>query len=513
MQRLKEFVGYTKKTFGIRDVIAAVANMSYLGFNESLLIENAGISVANFLIKEYKKSNILFVCGRGGKGAVGLSVVRHILNHIDNIEIVFVDEDKMDRDITKLNYKLVEDILEIKYINEHNLLDFKKLLKWSDIVVDSIFGVGMAGLISSLTSQIINEINISKKKIISIDIPTGLNADTGLSNRRSINANTVLVLQKMKIGLLKNKSFLKKNIKILDAGIPKVMELFTGPGDVMLATHPKLKGSNKYTNGSIEIIGGSEKYKGAPILAAFSANNSLAALRVGTGYVTVFSPSDISPTIISAAPNIIVNSIYDEVSDEDVADMIKTRHNVLIIGPGMGTDFIENGPIKKLLKIEKSKNNIVVADGSAMKYIIEKKLTYPNMVFTPHYGEFRKLTGIDLKRATLNKRVRSVLEFSNKYNCCIILKGHESIITNGKLLKINMAKTPALATMGTGDVLDGIIAGYSAIHRNIFESSVAAVYVHSKIGDLLTMQKGEHIIAQDIINEIPNILKRFDVIR
>lgn len=512
MQRLKEFVDYTKKTFGIKDVLAAIANMGYLGFSESLLIENAGMSVANSLIKEYKKSNILFVCGRGGKGAVGFSAARHILNHVTNIKVVFVDEDKIEKEVTELNYRLIKDILKIEHINEHNISDFKKLLDWSDIIIDSIFGVGMSGLISSLTSQIIKEINISKKIIISIDIPSGLNADTGLPNRRSINADTILVLQKMKTGLLKNKSFNRKNIKILDSGIPKVMELFTGPGDVMLATHPKPKGSNKYTNGSIEIIGGSKKYKGAPILAAFSANNSLAALRVGTGYVTVFSPSDISSTIINSAPNIIVNSIYDEVSDEDVGNMIKTKHNVLIIGPGMGTDFIEKNPIIKLLKMEKVKNNIVVADGSAMKSIIGEKLIYPNIVFTPHYGEFRKITGIDLKKATLYKKIKSAIEFSNKYNCCIVLKGHETIITNGKLLKVNMAKTPALATMGTGDVLDGMIAGYSAIHRNIFESSTAAVYIHSKIGDLLTIQKGEHIIVQDIINEIPNILKRFDVI-
>ncbi len=511
MQRLKEFVEYAKKTFSIKDVTAAIANLNYLGFNETLLLENAGISVANYLIKEHKKSNILFVCGHGGKGAIGLAAARHVIDYVNNIEIVFVDEDRSNRDTTNLNYTLVDITQKTTHITEHNIQDFKKLLKWSDLVIDSIMGIGMSGLIDSFTSQIINEINLSKRKVISIDIPTGINADTGFPNRRSINADMTLILQNMKIGILKNKSFNKKNIKILDAGIPRVLGLFTGPGDVMLATHPKLESSNKYTNGSVMILGGSEKYKGAPFLAAFATNNSLAALRVGTGYVTVFSPADISPTIINKLPNIIVNSIPNKISDEEVGDMIKTRHNVLIIGPGIETSFTENGFIEKLIRIEKIRNNIVIADASAMKIIIEKKLMYPNMVFTPHYGEFKRMTGIDLKNATLSKKIRSALNFSNKYNCCIILKGHETIITNGKLLKINIAKTSALATMGTGDVLDGIIAGYSAIHRDIFESSIAAVYIHSKIADLLTIQKGNHIIAQDIIEEIPNILKRFDI--
>jgi NAD(P)H-hydrate epimerase len=94
----------------------------------------------------------------------------------------------------------------------------------------------------------------------------------------------------------------------------------------------------------------------------------------------------------------------------------------------------------------------------------------------------------------------------------VVLKGHITIITNGDLLKINEAKTPALATMGTGDILSGIIGAYCTMHKDPFECSTAGVYIHSNIGDKLYEAKGNHIIAQDIIDMIPEFLKDFDVI-
>lgn len=512
MQRLKEFVGYTKDILEVRDTLSLVMNMRHVGINESLMVENSGIAVSNFLLKTYGKSKILFICGSGGKGATGLAAARHLVDYVKDVSVAFVVGGKIKNDVTELNYDILSNIQDISMITDQNILEIRDMIKHADVIVDSIMSIGMSGLLSALVSQIINEINRSNKKIVSIDVPTGTNADTGLPNRRSVNSDVILSLQKNKAGIAKDKS-LSKKAEVLDIHLPREMELLAGPGDVMLATHPRLKGSNKYTSGSVLIMGGSKRYKGAPIMSAFAADSALAAMRVGTGYVTVFSPADSASEIIKAAPNLIVNPLDKGVDDDDISNIMKTRHNVMVIGPGMDPGFISSDALGTLMKKEKSKGNTVIVDAGAMKSILDNGLVSDNMVFTPHHGEFKKLAGIDLRNASLEKRIRVAIDFSKSHKCTIVLKGNETIITNGKLLKINRSATSALATMGTGDVLDGMIAGYSATHPNIFESSVAAVYVHSKIGDLLSKSMGNHIIAQDLITEIPHMLKSFDVIR
>jgi NAD(P)H-hydrate epimerase len=169
--------------------------------------------------------------------------------------------------------------------------------------------------------------------------------------------------------------------------------------------------------------------------------------------------------------------------------------------------------LKALFDAEKKANRSVIVDGMGLRLVSKyKNLITNNMVLTPHDGEFKALSGVDTKAQSLYKRIYAALDFAKTYGCTLVLKGHDTIITDGKLLKVNRAKTPALATMGTGDVLAGIIASYAALNRNLFESAAAAVYVHAAIGDKLYAQRGIHITAQDVIAELPETMKQFDTI-
>ena len=162
-----------------------------------------------------------------------------------------------------------------------------------------------------------------------------------------------------------------------------------------------------------------------------------------------------------------------------------------------------------IVETELSLGNCIVVDGSAIKSVVKSKTKLnDNAIFTPHSNEFKSIgyTVTD----DLNDRIEKAMQFAGRHNCTLVLKGHYTIVTNGSSIKVNKSSSSALATMGTGDVLAGMIAAYAAMHGNAFESAVAAVTAHSMVGDLLYKNRGNHIIAMDLIDALPSFLKGFD---
>lgn len=278
--------------------------------------------------------------------------------------------------------------------------------------------------------------------------------------------------------------------------------LFITDKDIKAATAPTGIRSNKYSKGSVLVVGGSNEYKGAMLMAA------LAALRTGCGYVTIAAPRRIIDIASKLSPVFVVREL-NGAAEHDAKTVASVRHNVIVLGPGLdpstNTKFL-NSVIKNE---EKAKNNIII-DGAILKLV---KKFGSNMSLTPHDGEFKAMTGINLERKSFTERVKAARSFAKTHKCTLVLKGHETIIAKGNRIKVNVSKSPVLATMGTGDVLCGIIAAYAASHHDPFESAVAGVCVHSVAGAMLYKKKGLHITAQDVIDAIPDVLKRFDVIR
>ncbi|MDE1857070.1 MAG: NAD(P)H-hydrate dehydratase [Candidatus Micrarchaeota archaeon] len=512
MQGLKEFSIYTKRLIGVKDAYAITANAAALGMDEHTVDENAGFAVAIAIERRHKRDAVLFVCGPGGKGQIGLSAARHLVYN-SNVSVAFVaDPGKGAGYREGFEYRSVNDAVGVADIGMDNINELKSMAKKPEVVVDALLGVGMKGRLSSLMINAIEAINKSGKRILSIDVPSGIDADTGNQNLACVKADEALVLHKMKKGVELSKSI--GGSVVLDVGIPVSAELLCGPGDVYMATESRMLYSNKYTHGKVMVVGGSKDYTGAPLLSAFGSDNAFAALRSGSGYVTIAVPKGVSQRIQSISEDLIVNEIDIEGDPKGAAARAaQIKHDVTVIGPGLSksdnvVDFVE-----RLLKSESAKGNAVVVDATAIKVLAKMRINIrKNMVITPHDGEFETLSGMDLKDRSLHERVSRAIEFARIHGCTLVLKGHETIITNGELLKINRARSAALAVMGTGDVLSGIIASYAALHKDLFESSAAAVYVHSAIADRLYEQKGAHIIARDIVDALPEMLKSFDTI-
>ncbi|MGC8622441.1 MAG: NAD(P)H-hydrate dehydratase [Candidatus Micrarchaeia archaeon] len=512
MQSLKEFSIYTKKILSVKDSYAIKVNANALGIDDKMLVENAGFAISYALLRKHRRKRILFVCGRGGKGAIGLATARHLLDVSGvNVSIAFLgDSSTISNEVCKFNYGALSSITEINDIGEENIDQLKKMLKSSDVVVEAILGIGMKGKIYGLLAHAIKMINESGKYIISIDVPAGIDADTGTTNIAGIKPSHVLTIHKLKAGI--QKSSLIQSTTVEKIGIPISAEVLAGPGDLLVAAAPRLIDADKYSHGSVLIIGGSAKYKSAPLLASASASNAIAALRVGSGYATVMLPKGIDVPREGAYVSILSRNFKGEsLSEEDLPVVSSIKHNVTIIGMGIDLDEVSSNAINKIVSSELKAGRIVVADAGAIKAVVKSgHLLTSNVIITPHYGEFKEISGIDLSHESLAAKVNAAINFAKDKGCVLVLKGNSTIITDGNLLKINNSATPALATMGTGDVLSGIIGAYASMHKDTFESAVAGVYLHSRIGDVLSLQKGNHVIVTDIIEAIPQLLRAYD---
>ncbi len=276
------------------------------------------------------------------------------------------------------------------------------------------------------------------------------------------------------------------------------------------AAIPRKQFSDKKKSGAVLIIGGSGDLHGAPILASSSAYSTIAALRAGAGYANLYVPASILHEVRALSPNIIVRPFgKTSIGQGHAPDLQKAilRADSLAIGMGIGKDSKTLRVASRIIKKAAGLGKKTVIDADAIYCIRLLKRLGKETVVTPHDREFAELYGA-MPPSSLGCRIRAAASIARKLSVCILLKGHNTIITDGKRIKVVYSRHATLATMGTGDVLSGIISGYLAIGNEAFEAAVAGAYLHSRIGDLLWRKMGNHAIASDVIEEIPRMLKR-----
>lgn len=288
---------------------------------------------------------------------------------------------------------------------------------------------------------------------------------------------------------------------------------FVNPKDVAAATSPRSLFGSKKNNGRIAVIAGSSEYHGAAALSSNAVYSTLAALRVGIGYAYLYVPASIINPIRALSPSIIVRRFGGYyISSGNLQVLKKQLVNVdtVVIGMGLGRN---PGTIKmaaKIIDYAVRAGKKVVIDADALYSVRYTDSLNFNVVLTPQDSEFNELSGHVPGVRSLDERITFSVALSRKLGCCILLKGHNTVITDGKRLKVVKSRSSALATMGSGDVLSGIIGGYMAAGADSFKAAAAGAYVHSRLGDMLYSRMGNHIISSDLVDAIPDALKKFD---
>lgn len=492
-------------------------NAEFYGVPNEILMENAGKSIAEFIRSKYRlrQKDILFICGVGNNGGDGFVGARYLSKNY-NVSIILTGKDQdIKTHVSNINFKkLKTENVKIHYWKSKEQLDM--LISKSEIIVDSMLGIGLSGNLREPYLTIVKSINKLKgKEIICVDIPTGFGTTT------QINPGYTLTFHDVKYGMnTKNSGEIIK----VDIGIPKKAINYIGPGELKTYYPRPKKESHKGENGKVLIIGGGP-YTGAPALAGF------AALRTGADLVYIFTPKRVaqaitsySPLIIkpkklagnisTLSPNLIVKELddYDKLILEDVKKIksIIPKIDSCVIGPGLGSDNETISTIDTLIRLFVKNKKSLVIDADAINVVGKNPTIIKNSktIITPHSGEFKELTGVKLKEDTLTRKAE-VEKQANKLGLTILLKGSTDIISNGKQTKLNDIHNPSMTVGGTGDVLAGICVSLLSKDIDPFNAARIATFINGSAGNFAFEKYSYGLIATDIIENIPAVLKKY----
>lgn len=268
---------------------------------------------------------------------------------------------------------------------------------------------------------------------------------------------------------------------------------------------PRKQNSRKGDNGKVLVVGGSYMYHGAPILA------SLAALRSGTDLVYTCVPKIITASVRAISPNLIVIPMVDAKLTRGAANKLlgQTPNDLDSATIGMGLSIPDEEALKLLVKSLASQDVRISLDASALVSYILPFLPQKNIVLTPHVGEFKRTFGI-MPSSSIKERTAIVEKFAKEHSVTILLKGSTDVISNGNRTFVNPKNLASMTVGGTGDVLSGLVAGLLARNRNTLESAAAASYINGMAGRMAQKKNGLHIMATDLIDNIPAVMKPLD---
>lgn len=473
--------------------------ITHIGIPSMVLMERAAFSVADFICKNASKDKtVLVVAGTGNNGADGIAVCRMLYLKGYSTCIYILGDINKASDEFKQQLHIAE---KLNIPQSNQFID-------ADIVVDAVFGVGLSRKVEGRYAEIIENINKGKNIVYAVDIPSGINADTGKVCGIAVRANYTVTFGSHKIGtVLYPGADYCGEVIVADIGFPQeAYEKKTETIQYAVAEDLKFvparpNYSNKGTYGKVLIVAGSRDISGAACLCA------AAAFRVGAGLVRVFTHKDNRQVIQKLLPEAMVNTYDTEKFDNKALEACLNWCDVVAVGPGLSTGIIQ----KKIVEQVLDSRIPAVIDADGINNISEderlKKKFHRNVIITPHLGEMGRLMNESVKTIAddLIKYARMV---NYKYNVNCILKDARTVITTEKQTFINLTGNSGMATAGSGDVLTGIVAGLIGIGVDFDNAAVLAPYIHGVAGDRAAEKTSKAgLMATDIIEELKGIFK------
>lgn len=491
-----------------------------------ILMENAGVKVMDTirgLIPALDKSRIIILAGKGNNGGDGLVIGRHLVNAGATVDIFLLGEpDELTVDAT-INYQILikmgVNVLTLR--NNTEVEVYRNALSSADLVVDAIYGIGFRGELNSYESRLIKMLNISPAPVLAVDIPSGLEADTGKVHGEAVQADYTVTLAAPKLGqILAPGCDYVGQLIVADISIPaRLLEEKRYPlslideAIVKRYLKPRDAESHKGTYGHVLVVGGSPGMSGAVLLASY------AALRAGAGLVTAALPQSLLP-ILDASLMEVMGRPLPETSEAVISlEAIPALENLLgtvsvcAIGPGMSR-YREANAIVRFVLENSGVPVLIDADGlNALEgdVAILKDRQIP-IVITPHPREMARLTGLTVEEIQ-NNRLEIACRYASLWGVTVVLKGNNTVVADpsGQLF-INNCGNPGMATAGSGDVLSGIMVGFIAQGLKPLQAAIAGVYLHGRAGDWAVEIKGQRgMIAKDLIEYLPGVLRALEL--
>lgn len=491
------------------------------GVPSLVLMERAGEGIAKVILDRFGKiarRSVLVVAGKGNNGGDGLVVGRLLKkNRIPSEVTLLARKDELSKDAAENLRDYLKTKGKLYEVASHTLGLLRERLKGKSLVVDAILGTGLKQEVRGLYGEAIALINASGLPIVAVDIPSGLDADTGRPLGTSIKAEMTVTLGYPKLGqvIYPGLDYVGQLV-VADIGIePKAVDEVQPKTeilereDIRRLVPVRAADTHKGTYGHLLVMAGSRGKTGAAILSC------RAAMRIGTGLVTLAAPRSLNDIFASAMIEVMTEPLQDNAEEEPepLSDQswrrLLDKKSAVLFGPGIGVKDSAQNALRWLLR------NIEIpwvidADGlnnlAAETERLRSAKTPP--VLTPHPGEMARLIGSDTA-AVNHDRVGIARAFAREHRCHVVLKGARTVIAtaDGKIF-INPTGNPGMATGGMGDVLAGMLAGLLAQGFKVDDALKLGVYLHGFVGDEAAGRKGEMgLIASDLLERLPEGLK------
>lgn len=506
---------------------AQIREIEKNGFSQGIpalrMMENAGSAMAKCIRENYPESEneyVAVVCGKGNNGGDGFVIARK-LNESGYKVAVVLTQGKPVTDESNEMFLRLRDLSVTVVDMDAETERSAKIIGGVDLIVDAIFGIGFSGQADKNTALIFKLMNSSKAKIVSVDIPSGVDCDNAYVDSACIKADmTVTPIGLKKAQVLYPAAEYSGQVKYVNIGLPSscydtvVNEMYTlEQGEIRQFFKPRKPDANKGDFGKVLIFAGSYEMPGAAVMAANAAVNS------GAGLVTLAFPDKAYGAVASKITEPVLlplksneNGRFSIAGIEKAKEKIKSA-DVILFGCGVGVDFDTKEFFKSVL-LEAKCPVIVDADGINMLsecIDILREVTAP-VILTPHPGEAARLLGTDAL-IIQSSRLESVKRIAGLTDAVTVLKGSGTLVfsANDESAFINTLGNPGMATGGSGDVLAGLIASFVGQKMPLYEAAVSAVYIHALAGD----EVGEKysfmgVTPTKIIEQLPSTLKKFE---
>jgi len=496
-----------------------------IGISVSVLMENAGRAVAEEVRKildTTSQKHILLLIGPGNNGGDGLVAARHLHDWGARVSLYLFTQRPPDDP----NFKLVQErgISYIEITQDENLSKLDELLLSADTVIDALFGTGKSRPLRGVFLQALDLVGRVKKKrpdlsIIALDLPSGLDADTGAVDPVCLHADYTITLGFPKPGLFNSpgKERVGK-LTVVDIGIPSYLaeraksELLTSDWARSVLPKRPLE-ANKGSFGRVLVVAGSINYIGAAYLACTGA------IRVGAGLVTLATPANLQPILASKLTEVTYLPLPEShrgIVSPRAAKLIHqqlNQYDVLLLGCGLG----QSQSVIRFVGATLLRGKVIlpplVLDADALNTLARIPnwwLQLPSdAILTPHPGEMARLVGVSVDEVQQDRQ-EMAKRISLDWKKTVVLKGAYTVVANPDgQCRISPIANPGLASAGTGDVLSGAIAGLVAQGLSLFDAAALGVYLHAEAGEMVRGKLGDAgMVATDLLPVLPQVIKQ-----
>jgi NAD(P)H-hydrate epimerase len=494
-----------------------------IGIPSLVLMENAGrqvVAAIEAAFEDELDGRVGIICGRGNNGGDGFVVARTLLQRGVDTSVFVIGSLADVRGDARTNIDILGRLgVTVVEISDEQTweLHFSEISQCS-LIVDAIVGTGLTSALGGMMETIVADINASAIPVVSIDLPSGLSADTPDLVGDCIQASMTVTLAAPKLPLvLPPGETHAGDIVVADIGVPgDVVEGLDGPrvdlltpAQVRVLVEPRAPESHKGDFGRVTIVAGSRGKTGAAYLAG------IGALRSGAGLVTIATPASCLPIVASMAPEFMTEPLAESeqgtVVTEAVEAILALQQDVISCGPGLG-----RGPaVAEFVRLLVDRATVpLVLDADALTVLADDPSVLMGkeereIIITPHPGEMARLTGASIEEVQTS-RLQIASEFASSRRLYVVLKGHRTIVaTPDGHVFINPTGNPGMASGGTGDVLAGMIAAWLAQLLDAEAACRLAVFLHGAAGDLAAMHEGEvSTTASDLAACLGEALRR-----